>query len=250
MSRKRFSGAIPLALLVAFAAGAAVDGWLRTHGPPKPPGSDLAFRAAPENRAKPRETRDLTPLTTLRAEPAPATEARDARASAPAGPADARMSAAPSPTATTGDVSRGRLRVPIDGETIESLRGGFSETRGGGKRSHEAADILAPRNTPVHAVESGTIAKLFTSKAGGLTIYQFDPSGHLCYYYAHLQRYADGVKEGMAVSQGDVIGYVGTTGNAPPNTPHLHFAVFELNADRQWWKGKAIDPYLLFKDRG
>ena len=165
------------------------------------------------------------------------------------GPADARISAAPSPTATTGDVSRGRLRMPIDGETIESLKGGFAETRGS-HRPHEAADILAPRNTPVHAVESGTIAKLFNSKAGGLTIYQFDPSGHLCYYYAHLQRYADGVKEGLAVSQGDVIGYVGTTGNAPPNTPHLHFAVFELNADRQWWKGKAIDPYLLFKDRG
>ena len=227
MSKNRFSGAMPLALLAAFAAGAAVDGWLRTHGPPRPTGSDLV----------------------LRAEPAPATDARDARASAPAGPADARISAAPSPTATTGDVSRGRLRMPIDGETIESLKGGFAETRGI-KRPHEAADILAPRNTPVHAVENGTIAKLFNSKAGGLTIYQFDPSGHLCYYYAHLQRYADGVTEGMAVSQGDVIGYVGTTGNAPPNTPHLHFAVFELNADRQWWKGKAIDPYLLFKDRG
>jgi len=227
MSKNRFSGAMPLALLAAFAAGAAVDGWLRTHGPPRPTGSDLV----------------------LRAEPAPATDARDARASAPAGPADARISAAPSPTATTGDVSRSRLRMPIDGETIESLKGGFAETRGS-KRLHEAADILAPRNTPVHAVENGTIAKLFNSKAGGLTIYQFDPSGHLCYYYAHLQRYADGVKEGMPVSQGDVIGYVGTTGNAPPNTPHLHFAVFELNADRQWWKGKAIDPYLLFKDRG
>jgi murein DD-endopeptidase MepM/ murein hydrolase activator NlpD len=226
MSRKRFSGAIPLALLAAFAAGAAVDGWLRTHGPPRPTGSDLV----------------------LRAEPAPAPEARDAHAATPAGPADARISAAP--TATTGDIPRGRLRVPIDGETIESLKGGFAETRGGGKRPHEAADILAPRNTPVHAVESGTIAKLFTSRAGGLTIYQFDPSGHLCYYYAHLQRYADGVKDGMAISQGDVIGYVGTTGNAPPNTPHLHFAVFELNADRQWWKGKAIDPYLFFKGRG
>ena len=227
MSKRRFGGAIPLALLAAFAAGAAVDGWLRTHGPPKPTGSDLV----------------------LRAESAPATVARDTRVATPAGPADARISAAPSPTATTGDVPRGRLRVPIDGETIESLKGGFAETRGS-NRPHEAVDILAPRNTPVHAVERGTIAKLFNSKAGGLTIYQFDPSGHLCYYYAHLQRYADGVTEGMAVSQGDVIGYVGTTGNAPPNTPHLHFAVFEVNADKQWWKGKAIDPYLVFKDRG
>ena len=97
---------------------------------------------------------------------------------------------------------------------------------------------------------AGSIAKLFTSKAGGLTIYQFDPAGRLCYYYAHLERYADGLKDGQTVSQGDVIGYVGTTGNAPANTPHLHFAVFELNADKHWWQGRAIDPYRVFKDRG
>jgi murein DD-endopeptidase MepM/ murein hydrolase activator NlpD len=139
--------------------------------------------------------------------------------------------------------------LPIDGEDIESFKGGFAETRGGA-RPHEAVDMLAPRNTPVRAVESGTIAKLFTSKAGGLTIYQFDPNGHLCYYYAHLERYADGLKDGQAVSQGDVIGYVGTSGNAPKNTPHLHFAVFELAAGQRWWQGKAIDPYRVFKDRG
>jgi len=139
--------------------------------------------------------------------------------------------------------------MPLDGEAVESLKGGFAETRGG-NRPHEAVDMLAPRNTPIHAVESGTIAKLFTSKAGGLTIYQFDPTGHLCYYYAHLERYADGLKDGQAVSQGDVIGYVGTSGNAPPNTPHLHFAVFELNADKRWWQGRPLDPYLVFKDRG
>jgi murein DD-endopeptidase MepM/ murein hydrolase activator NlpD len=75
----------------------------------------------------------------------------------------------------------------------------------------------------------------------------FDPAGHLCYYYAHLERYADGLQDGQAVSQGDVVGYVGTSGNAPPNTPHLHFAVFELSGDRKWWKGQAIDPYPLLK---
>jgi len=127
------------------------------------------------------------------------------------------------------------------------MRGGFQEKRR--SRPHEAADLLAPRNTPIHAVEAGTIAKLFVSKAGGLTVYQFDPVGSLCYYYAHLQRYADGLHEGQHVGAGDIIGYVGTSGNAPPNTPHLHFAVFELNGDRQWWKGRAVDPYPLFKDR-
>src|SRR6185369_6786510 len=159
------------------------------------------------------------------------------------------VAAPPAAVATTGDIPHGRLRMPIDGETIDALKGGFAERRNG-TRPHEAVDMLAPRNTPVHAVESGTIAKLFNSKAGGLTVYQFDPTGRLCYYYAHLDRYADGLKDGQAVSQGEVIGYVGTTGNAPANTPHLHFAVFELNTDKRWWQGKAVDPYEVFKNRG
>jgi murein DD-endopeptidase MepM/ murein hydrolase activator NlpD len=139
------------------------------------------------------------------------------------------------------------LRMPLDHVAVEAMKGGFQEHRG--SRPHEAADLLAPRHTPVHAVENGTVAKLFLSKAGGLTIYQFDPSGQVCYYYAHLERYADGLREGLPVSAGQVIGYVGTSGNAPPNAPHLHFAVFELNGDRQWWKGRAVDPYPLFKSR-
>ena len=107
-------------------------------------------------------------------------------------------------------------------------------------------DILAPRNTPVRAVENGTIARLFLSKAGGNTIYQFDPSGRFCYYYAHLERYADGIREGQSVSRSDIIGYVGTSGNAPPNTPHLHFAIFQLTPARHWWQGTPIDPYPVF----
>src|SRR5262249_40904977 len=99
----------------------------------------------------------------------------------------------------------------------------------------------------VHAVEAGTIAKLFASKAGGITIYEYDPTRRFCYYYAHLQRYADGLHDGQAIEAGDVIGYVGTSGKAPPNTPHLHFAIFELTRSGQWWKGSAIDPYLIFK---
>src|SRR5262249_26800341 len=101
-------------------------------------------------------------------------------------------------------------------------------------------------DTPIHAVESGSIAKLFLSKAGGLTIYQFDPTGRFCYYYAHLQRYAEDLADGQDVAAGQVIGYVGTSGNAPPNTPHLHFAIFELTTARQWWKGRALDPYDVF----
>jgi murein DD-endopeptidase MepM/ murein hydrolase activator NlpD len=145
------------------------------------------------------------------------------------------------------DLRRRKLRLPLDTADIQAMKGSFSERRGGGSRGHEAVDILAPRETPIHAVEDGTIAKLFNSKAGGLTIYQFDPTGRFCYYYAHLQRYAEGLKDGQAVDAGEVIGYVGTSGNAPPNTPHLHFAIFELTADRQWWKGRPLDPYEVFR---
>lgn len=138
------------------------------------------------------------------------------------------------------------LRMPIDGVNANTLKGQFYDTRTG--HSHEAVDILAPRNTPVHAVSDGTVAKLFFSKGGGgNTIYEFDPSGTYAYYYAHLERYADGLREGQHIATGQVIAYVGSSGNAPPNAPHLHFAVFELTREHHWWQGKAVDPYPFFK---
>jgi len=144
------------------------------------------------------------------------------------------------------DLRARELRLPIDDAKVEAMAGDFAEKRDAGGHIHEAVDILAPRNTPIHAVESGVIAKLFASRAGGTTIYQFDPSERFCYYYAHLERYAEGLAAGQHVARGQVIGYVGTSGNAPPNTPHLHFAIVELNADRHWWEGTPIDPYLVF----
>ena len=123
----------------------------------------------------------------------------------------------------------------------------FEDRRSGGSRAHEALDILAPRNTPVKAVEDGRIVRLFESKAGGTTIYQFDPTETYCYYYAHLQRYAEGLKESDTVRKGQVIGYVGTSGNAPKNTPHLHFAIFKLTPGKHWWEGTPIDPYDILR---
>jgi murein DD-endopeptidase MepM/ murein hydrolase activator NlpD len=114
---------------------------------------------------------------------------------------------------------------------------------------HEALDIIAPRNTKVLAVEDGRIQKRFTSKAGGLTIYEFDPTEIFAYYYAHLDRYADGIREGQTVKRGDVIGYVGSTGNASPDAPHLHFAIFRIGPERHWWKGEAINPYPVLAGR-
>lgn len=138
------------------------------------------------------------------------------------------------------------LEIPVEGIDRDDLRDTFSDTRG--TRAHEAIDIMAPRHTPVRAVEDGRIQKLFTSKAGGFTIYQFDPTETFTYYYAHLDRYADGLREGQTIRRADVIGYVGSTGNASPDAPHVHFAIFRLTPERQWWKGEPINPYPILSE--
>ena len=109
-------------------------------------------------------------------------------------------------------------------------------------RDADLTDKLLP-TAPVLAVEDGEIVKLFYSVRGGKTIYQFDRSGRYCYYYAHLDRYAGGLAEKQRVSQGEVIGYVGSTGNAKADAPHLHLAIFKLTPEQRWWEGTPIDPY-------
>ena len=145
------------------------------------------------------------------------------------------------------DLRRRSLLIPVRGLQADDLVSSFADARGS-SRKHEAIDILAPRGTDVVAVEDGKVAKLFTSNAGGLTLYQFDPSERFVYYYAHLDSYAPGIKEGATLQKGDVVGTVGTTGNAPKNTPHLHFAVAKLDPDKRWWGGTALDPYLVWRD--
>lgn len=137
------------------------------------------------------------------------------------------------------DLIAKHLTIPIPGIKPKDLSPQFFDERG--ERGHEAIDIIALRGEPVVAADDGTIAKLFLSKPGGITIYQFDPTETYAYYYAHLDRYADGLAEGDIVRRGQVIGYVGSTGNAA--TPHLHFAIFRLGPEKQWWKGEALDPY-------
>ena len=158
--------------------------------------------------------------------------------------------------ATTGSVAHEEavewlrkrdVKIPVEGADEDDLRDTFADARGSG-RAHEALDIMAPRHTPVLAADDGVIAKLFNSQGGGgITIYQFDPTETYCYYYAHLDRYASGLKEGQRVRRGDVIAYVGSTGNASPDAPHLHFAIFRLGLERQWWKGEPINPYPVLK---
>ena len=133
------------------------------------------------------------------------------------------------------------MTAPIAGLSLADLRDMFAEVHNG--HPHEAIDILEPRGTPVRAVVSGTVRKLFLSKPGGNTVYEFDEMEVYCYYYAHLEGYVEGLREGIRVERGDIIGFVGSTGNADSRAPHLHFAIFELGPEKLWWKGNAVNPY-------
>jgi murein DD-endopeptidase MepM/ murein hydrolase activator NlpD len=158
-------------------------------------------------------------------------------ADAPPAPADAAAAAA----------GTGKLLLPVQGIKTANLTDTYDQPRGK-QRQHEALDIMAAKGTPVLAVADGKVEKLFASKPGGTTLYQFDPSGRYAYYYAHLDRYADGIKEGMELKRGQVLGYVGVTGNSDPNAPHLHFAMFELTPEKKWWKGTPVNPYPMMAD--
>jgi murein DD-endopeptidase MepM/ murein hydrolase activator NlpD len=136
------------------------------------------------------------------------------------------------------------LLLPVEGALFREVRDSFADGRGG--RRHEALDILAPRGTRVLAVDDGTVARLFTSANGGLTVYQMDAEKAFCFYYAHLDGYAPGLEEGAPVRKGALLGFVGTTGNAPRDTPHLHFAVFRLGPEKRWWEGTPINPFRLW----
>ncbi|MFN6963971.1 MAG: M23 family metallopeptidase [Pyrinomonadaceae bacterium] len=140
------------------------------------------------------------------------------------------------------------LAMPVSGVRPEQLTDTFADSRSDG-RVHEALDIMAPAGTPVVAAADGTIVKFWDSERGGITIYQRSPSGSYIYYYAHLQRRADAIREGQAVTRGTLLGYVGDTGNAGAGNFHLHFAVYRVTDPRRYWEGEPIDPYPLLRGR-
>ena len=148
----------------------------------------------------------------------------------------------PVPTAPTGP------RMPVAGSDPASLRDSFDDARG--KRRHQAIDIMAPRGTPVVAAVGGEIAKVYRHPRGGLSVYQYDEERRFAYYYAHLDSFAPGLRAGLVLRAGDAIGTVGTSGNATPGSPHLHFAIYRLGREHQWWRGKPVDPYPLLKPNG
>ena len=151
----------------------------------------------------------------------------------------------PSVATPTPLLAKGALLLPVQGVEPSALHDTYSEQRGGGTRTHEALDILAPRGTPVLSAASGRVLKLFDSKAGGKMVYAADSSEHFILMYAHLDAYAPGLADGQPLKRGQVIGVVGTTGNAPPNVPHLHFAIARSNDVKVWWKGEPVNPYPL-----
>ncbi len=138
-----------------------------------------------------------------------------------------------------------RLEIPVAGMAVGKLRDSFDEGRED-KRVHRALDILAPRGTPVISADSGRILRVGFNALGGNSIYASDPLGRVVYYYAHLDAYRAGLTQGATVARGDTLGFVGTTGNAPKDTPHLHFQVMRMPTDGRFWDGDPINPYPLF----
>jgi peptidoglycan LD-endopeptidase LytH len=137
-----------------------------------------------------------------------------------------------------------QLMVPVAGIAPTAVRNDYDARRGA--RAHRALDLLAPKGTPVLAADDGRIGRLGTTPVGGNIVYATDPEERFVYYYAHLDRHARGLSVGDRVRKGDVIGYVGTTGNAPATVPHLHFQVMKRGSGRAWWDGPAINPWPFF----
>lgn len=205
----------------------------------------VMIRNTPTTPAERSSERVQAPLPAVN-QPLPASSDEPAPARHEPGPVlpppVASMHGRPITPSTSPLSAANQLLIPVQGIVAAQLSDTFTDSRGAG-RVHDAIDIMAPTGTPVLAVADGHVEKLFDSKLGGLTLYQFNRDGTLAYYYAHLQRYADGVVEGQALRRGQLIGYVGATGNANPDAPHLHFAIFVLSPEKQWWKGEAVNPY-------
>ncbi len=165
----------------------------------------------------------------------------------PAAPADSSRKFDPPriPLAPPREGEEGRLGMPVLGLTRSHLVDNFNDHRG--TRRHLALDIMAPRGTPVVAADDGEVAKVYRHLLGGLSVYQYDRERKRSYYYAHLQGFAPGLAAGDMLRRGDLVGYVGTTGNASPGAPHLHFAILELGPEAKWWKGTPVNPYPLLE---
>jgi murein DD-endopeptidase MepM/ murein hydrolase activator NlpD len=183
--------------------------------------------------------------------PAPARTAEPTRPARPAtrqegGALNVALATA-APADATLVASVGSLYFPVAGFDGRPLDNSYDDARDGGTRRHHAIDIMAPRGTPVLSVQDGRIVRLSRNSKGGITIYATDTDERFVFYYAHLDRYHEGIREGLPLMRGDTIGYVGTTGNAPEKVPHLHFQLMRMPRDRKYWNGEPINPYPLLR---
>lgn len=138
------------------------------------------------------------------------------------------------------------LIIPVQNVRSDQLIDTFADARSEG-RTHDAIDIPAPAGTPVLAAADGEIIKLFQSEKGGTTIYQSSADKKLIFYYAHLQGYSPSLHEGQRVRQGELLAYVGDTGNAGAGNFHLHFSIAVVADPKRYWEGTNINPYPLLR---
>jgi murein DD-endopeptidase MepM/ murein hydrolase activator NlpD len=155
----------------------------------------------------------------------------------------------PVPPPGAADSSGAALQIPVAGIRPEQLQDTYTQSRSEG-RTHNAIDIMAARNTPVVAAVDGTVVKLFQSERGGITLYQLGTDNRTVYYYAHLERYADGLAENRFMRRGELLGYVGDSGNAGRDNCHLHFSIWLVNDPKRFWEGENINPYPLLTKKG
>ncbi len=200
------------------------------------PAATMPPATTPAATASPFATPSATPTPTLEATP-------QARAAPTDGASPPSQTASNPPPISNNSA---QLIIPVAGVRPEQLQDTYTQSRSEG-RVHNAIDIPAPRGTPVLAVAVGKIVKLFDSKPGGITIYQLAEDNRTIYYYAHLERYADGLTEGHVARRGETIAYVGDTGNAGAGNYHLHFSVSIVSDPKRWWSGENINPYPLLR---
>jgi murein DD-endopeptidase MepM/ murein hydrolase activator NlpD len=200
--------------------------------------------AGPRDKAQPAEIAAASPPAA-----APITEAIPLSNPEPAPAAGLTPATAPDSPDLVLSVSPSGLIIPVSGISAERLIDTYSASRSEG-RTHNAIDIMAPQGTPVVAATDGSVAKLHDSNKGGISLYQFDASGQFVYYYAHLMSYAAGITEGKQIKRGEVIGYVGDTGNATPGSYHLHFGISKTSSPGKWHGGTPINPFPLLRGQG
>jgi murein DD-endopeptidase MepM/ murein hydrolase activator NlpD len=217
--------ALPLMAIVAACAP-------RYGGGPVPapsPAAEVLLAGGPEGES-PKPSAAAIPPALVEAKPALATVA---------GVSSARMAAA------IDRLREKELVIPVAGVGPSHIEDSFTAGRDGGERQHNAVDILAPRNTPIIAADDGVILRMSSNKLGGITIYAADKDREFVYYYAHLDHYRRGVHEGDKIQKGDTLGFVGTTGNAPKDVPHLHFQIMIWPSDGKYWYGEPVNPYPI-----